>query len=223
MKAFRLLPLFAAALIALGCNNASENAAPSVKKQEAPVGFRSYFDVYGPVKTIQFELPDGSLSELLEFDEKGMNLQMLNADKDYLELNELTDNESTIKIDDQGRLNSFGIEGFIELKYDGKYIIEEKINPSDLGPAYSPHYYVYDANGDRVAQFQAKLVWTPQLDEKYKDNMEYMICDEDILNCIVERYIVTNWDSHGNWIERKVFDNQGEDVKIEKRTITYFE
>ena len=238
----RVFILAIAALAFASCNNAKhDGGAPAkdniaepasneavVAKKDAPVGCRSYFDVYGPVKTLQYEFANGSKGKLLEFDEKGMEKGMLASDREFLELNSLPESESTIKVDEEGKLVSFGIEGFVELKYNGIYVEQKIEHPTDLGPAYSPEYFVYDSNGDRIARFFAKLE-AESLIDKYKDNESLMLCDPDILNCVFDRYVITKRDKMGNWTERTAYDNQvapGQGVyglTTLKRIITYYE
>ncbi len=227
MKYRSLIFTIAASCIAFSCNGPAQSGAEvSSKILDAPVGCRSYYDVYGPVKSIEYNSADKDHS-VIEFDEKGMAMEMLERDREYLELNGLPENESTIKVDGDGRLASFGIAGFNELKYEGIYVTEEIEHPTDLGPASSPYYYVYDNSGNRVARFHVRIELTPQLTENYKDHPEYMVCDESILDCQVERYEIIKSDSHGNWIERKTICNQSTPEQntsmIEKRTITYYE
>ena len=230
MKKFYLMIAATVMLAAIACQN-TEGNKPSVKKQEAPVGCRSLFDVYGPVKTLQYILPNGNLSDIREFDEQGKELTMLKNDKEYLELNEMPESETTIIFDEEGKLSSYGIEGYNTLQYDSIYVTEIMVHPTDLGPAYSPEYYVYDDEGNRLAKFFAKF--EPNFSEDFqnaiKDQPYLLYCDPNVLNTVVERYKIQKWDDHGNWIERTVYeyrqsDNQGKpSVKNEKRIITYYE
>ena len=221
----RFIILAAAALAVAACNNSqSATSTPDVaKKISAPVGCRSYHDVYGPVKTVQFLFEDGTKSSLTSFDENGMDIDLLKNDKEYLELNQMPESESTLTIED-GRLISFGFASYIQLKYNGSMIEEAYVNPSDLGPAYSPTYYIYDGNNDRIAMFSARF--EPNYSEDFKENLKtdpYMLyCDPNLLVTNVERYQILKWDDHGNWIERKVVEKDGKS-HIDKREITYFE
>lgn len=219
----RLLILAVAAFAFACCNNSQPEPAKTVS---APVGCRSYFDVYGPVKTLQQVFEDGSNGNLFEFDEKGMEKGMLAADKEYLELNGMPESETTLSFDEEGRLTSFGIAGDNDLKYNGIYVEEMMENPTDLGPAYSPEFYVYDSNGDRIAKFFAKF--EPNYSEDYKESIKsdpYLLyCDPNLLVTKVERYEILKRDDHGNWIERKATDNEkGKNSRIDKRIITYYE
>ena len=220
MKIFRFSILLFFSAIILSC---APNESKVAQKQDAPVGCRSYHDVYGPVKTVQYLFEDGTKSSLTTFDENGMDIDLLKNDKEYLELNQMPESESTLTFED-GKLVSFGFASYIQLKYKGRLIEEAYIHPSDLGPAYSPTYYIYDGNNDRIAMFSARF--EPNYSEDFKENLKtdpYMLyCDPNLLVTKVERYEILKWDDHGNWIERKVVENGGQS-HIDKRELTYFE
>ena len=224
---FAFLLTFAALLATSSCKDGSTTTKSEIESstcseiyKDAPIGSRSYHDVYGPVKRIVYA--DGSA---VDFNEQGESLQMLEDDKKYKEFNKevLSEGESMIKYDDKGRLISLQdiyTDCYTEFEYNGKYIIKRIFHPNDLGPYESPDYYAYSANGERVASFNAKI--TPYKVQNKPEDFEVILCMPDILTCQIEYYTILKRDNYGNWTERQTKDLEG-NTTTERRTIEYFE